>query len=58
MNEKNILLAMSSCKFLVHILSTFQDSVHLFMIQEYLSGGDLFSYIKLNGVNERLITAS
>ena len=56
MNEKNILLEMSKCKFLVHILDTFQDSVHLFMIQEYLSGGDLFSFIKQNGVSLKVVS--
>ena len=50
MNEKNILKAMSKCRFIAHILTTFQDSIHLFMIQEFMAGGDLFAFIKEQGV--------
>ena len=53
MNEKNILKSMASCRFIAHIVSTFQDHVHLFMIQEYMVGGDLFSFIKSHGVRSQ-----
>lgn len=48
-NEKNILKLSSASPFLVHLSSTFQDSVHLYMLQEFLPGGTLLSYIKENG---------
>jgi protein kinase X len=49
MNEKTIQKE-SNNNFIVQILDTFQDSVHLFIVQEFLDGGDLFSFIKNNGV--------
>lgn len=48
-NEKNILKKCGDTRFVVHLLCTFQDSVHLFMVQEFLPGGSLLGYIRENG---------
>ena len=48
-NEKNILKKSGETRFIVHLLSTFQDSVHLFMVQEFLPGGSLLGYLRENG---------
>lgn len=50
LNEKRIQKEASNNNFIVKIIETFQDPVHLFIIQEFLDGGDLFNYIKSNGV--------
>ncbi|KAI8894009.1 camp-dependent protein kinase catalytic subunit beta [Globomyces pollinis-pini] len=49
MNEKSILQSSRGENFIVQLLGTFQDDIHLYMVQEFLSGGDLFGYIKLHG---------
>jgi serine/threonine protein kinase len=40
------ILSRINCASVVTMFSTFQDRDHLYMVQEYLSGGDLYSYIK------------
>ncbi|KAJ3122541.1 camp-dependent protein kinase catalytic subunit [Nowakowskiella sp. JEL0407] len=45
MNEKNILKEIKF-PFIVELYSTFQDSYHLYMVMEYVAGGDLFSYLR------------
>ncbi|KAJ3308049.1 camp-dependent protein kinase catalytic subunit [Boothiomyces sp. JEL0838] len=49
MNEKHILEKSVGGNFIVQFLGGFQDSLNIFMIQEYLPGGDLFNYIKSCG---------
>ncbi|KAI8874038.1 kinase-like protein [Ramicandelaber brevisporus] len=44
-NEREI-LACSNSPFLVQMLGTFQDHVNLFMVLEFISGGELFSYLR------------
>ncbi|KAJ3227679.1 hypothetical protein HK099_000784 [Clydaea vesicula] len=48
LNEKKI-LAQVSMPFTVNLFCTFQDSVHLFLVLEYVSGGELFSYLRKAG---------
>ena len=36
--------------FITKLYWTLQDPVHLFMIMEYMGGGDLFNHIKTFGV--------
>ncbi|KAJ3391977.1 camp-dependent protein kinase catalytic subunit [Lobulomyces angularis] len=48
MNEKSILTQVSM-PFTVNLLCTFQDSIHLFLVLEYVSGGELFSYLRKAG---------
>ncbi|KAI9206730.1 kinase-like domain-containing protein, partial [Polychytrium aggregatum] len=45
LNEKNILNATKHA-FIIELFSTFQDTYHLYMILEYVAGGDLFSYLR------------
>ncbi|ORX95760.1 kinase-like protein [Basidiobolus meristosporus CBS 931.73] len=44
-NERSILHACHH-PFLVNMLGTFQDTANLYMIMEYVPGGELFSYIR------------
>ncbi|KAL7746399.1 cAMP-dependent protein kinase catalytic subunit [Sorochytrium milnesiophthora] len=44
-NEKSI-LEMIEHPFLVNLFSSFQDSCNLYMVMEYVSGGELFSYLR------------
>ncbi|KAI8805948.1 kinase-like domain-containing protein, partial [Cladochytrium replicatum] len=48
MNEKSILEKLEF-PFLVRLHSTFQDSVNLFFVMDYVAGGELFSYLRKNG---------
>ena len=49
-NEKQILEELNM-PFLVKMLGTFQDSNSLFIILEYIQGGELFSYLRKSGVS-------
>jgi serine/threonine protein kinase len=49
-NEKQILEELSM-PFLVQLAGTFQDSNSLFIILEYIQGGELFSYLRKSGVS-------
>lgn len=48
-NEKNILDELDH-PFLVNMISHFQDSINLYMVMEYVPGGELFSYLRRSGV--------
>lgn len=48
LNEKAI-LEQISMPFTVNLLCTFQDALHLFIVMEYVSGGELFSYLRKAG---------
>jgi serine/threonine protein kinase len=56
MNEKQILEQLDF-PFLVKILGTFQDSNNLFLVLEYVQGGELFTYLRKSGVSFLLIIA-
>ncbi|OMJ83397.1 hypothetical protein SteCoe_15662 [Stentor coeruleus] len=45
MRERNILKQIKS-PFIVRLLGTFQDIEHLYMVEEFLQGGDLFRLLK------------
>lgn len=45
MNERN-LLASVNFPFLVNVVCTMQDSLHLFVVMEYVMGGELFSILR------------
>jgi len=49
LNEKSILEQLNY-PFLVNMLGTFQDSVNLYFVMEYVVGGELFSYLRKSGV--------
>jgi serine/threonine protein kinase len=51
MNEKSLQVLAQDANFIVRIFSSFQDHVHLFIVQEYLPGGDLFNFLREFGVN-------
>lgn len=51
-NEKNILDELDH-PFLVNMISHFQDSINLYMVMEYVPGGELFSYLRRSGVGLR-----
>ncbi|KAJ1916809.1 cAMP-dependent protein kinase catalytic subunit [Tieghemiomyces parasiticus] len=44
-NERNILSVCNS-PFLVTLLGAFQDNVNLYMVMEYVVGGELFTYLR------------
>ncbi|KAI5186721.1 protein kinase X [Nematocida homosporus] len=44
-NEKAVMLSMCS-PFFVRLYSTFQDERYLYMVMEYVPGGELFNYMK------------
>ena len=48
-NEKKI-LALLDHPFVVKLITTFQDSKHLFFVLEYIQGGELFTYLRKCGV--------
>ena len=48
-NEKKILDVIDHT-FLVKMYSTFQDDHNLYMIMEYVVGGELFTYLRRNQV--------
>ncbi|KAJ3403931.1 hypothetical protein CcCBS67573_g07512 [Chytriomyces confervae] len=45
MSEKNILNILKS-PFIVDLVTTFQDPKHLYLVLEYIPGGDMFSHIR------------
>ncbi|KAJ3231925.1 cAMP-dependent protein kinase catalytic subunit 1 [Chytriomyces hyalinus] len=45
MSEKNILNVLKS-PFIVDLVTTFQDPKHLYLVLEYIPGGDMFSHIR------------
>lgn len=45
LNEKNILKSIQH-PFIVELFQTFQDQQYLYMVLEYVDGGDLFSYLR------------
>ncbi|KAI9342284.1 kinase-like domain-containing protein [Obelidium mucronatum] len=45
MSEKNILNMLKS-PFIVELVTTFQDQKHLYLVLEYIPGGDMFSHIR------------
>ena len=47
-NEKNI-LELIDHPFVVKLITTFQDSKHLFFVLEYIQGGELFTYLRKCG---------
>uniref|UniRef100_A0A7S4R7M8 cAMP-dependent protein kinase n=1 Tax=Alexandrium monilatum TaxID=311494 RepID=A0A7S4R7M8_9DINO len=48
MAERQI-LAMVEHPFIISLLTTFQDETRLFMLLEYVNGGELFSYLRKEG---------
>lgn len=47
-NEK-IVLSMVDHPFIVNLLTTFQDEKRLFMLLEFVNGGELFTYLRAEG---------
>ncbi|ORY46367.1 Pkinase-domain-containing protein, partial [Rhizoclosmatium globosum] len=47
LDEKRILEALSNgCPFLVHLYGSFMDNEHLYLVLEYIQGGELFTYLR------------
>merc|ERR1719401_1592213 len=42
-------MAMIKHPFIVNLLTTFQDEKRLFMLMEYVNGGELFGYLRKEG---------
>lgn len=47
-SEKSILLSLNS-HFIVELYKTFQNCTHLFMLMEYVPGGELFRHLRASG---------
>jgi serine/threonine protein kinase len=47
-NERDILKKLASSYYCVHISDTFQDEVNLYLLMEYLPGGELIRLIQKN----------
>lgn len=45
--EKRI-LAECDCPFIVNLVASFQDSTSLYMLQEAVMGGELFTYLQVS----------
>ncbi|KAJ2782845.1 cAMP-dependent protein kinase catalytic subunit [Coemansia javaensis] len=45
-NSERRILAECSCQFIVNMLGTCQDRVNLYMMMEYVVGGELFTYLR------------
>jgi protein kinase A len=54
-NEKHILESVAH-PFLVNMWGTFQDSVNLYMVMDYVPGGELFSVLRRSKVNKLFIS--
>ena len=50
LNEKHILEQLDF-PFLVKLFGTFQDSNNLYLVLEYIQGGELFSFLRKSGVS-------
>lgn len=48
-DEKGILSAVNY-PFLVNMLTSFQDSKNLYIVLEYISGGEMFTFLRRSGV--------
>jgi len=46
---EKVILAMVEHPFLVNLLTTFQDDKRLFMLMEFVNGGELFSHLRKEG---------
>ena len=46
--EKNLLLEID-CPFVVNLLTTFQDSKNLYLVMEYVKGGEMFFHLRKAG---------
>ncbi|KAJ3385709.1 camp-dependent protein kinase catalytic subunit [Entophlyctis sp. JEL0112] len=47
LDEKRILEALSNgCPFLVHLYGSLMDNEHLYLVMEYIQGGELFTYLR------------
>jgi len=49
LNEKEVLVASRDCPFIVTLEKTFQDQKNLYMILEYVIGGELFTHLRAVG---------
>ncbi|ORX92837.1 Pkinase-domain-containing protein [Basidiobolus meristosporus CBS 931.73] len=45
-NSERAILAMCECDFLVNTIGSFQNNTNLYLIMEYVPGGELFSYLR------------
>jgi len=54
MNERNVLKMLDN-PFTVNLLASFQDDSHLFMVMDYVPGGEMFSYLRKQQVCEPLL---
>ncbi|KAJ4460683.1 putative cAMP-dependent protein kinase type 1 [Paratrimastix pyriformis] len=48
-NERRLLLQYANHPRIVHLYGTMQDAEHLYMIQEYVAGGEIFSHLRKKG---------
>mmetsp|Transcript_14688 Transcript_14688/g.42290 ORF Transcript_14688/g.42290 Transcript_14688/m.42290 type:complete len:346 (-) Transcript_14688:123-1160(-) len=48
-NSEKVILSMVEHPFLINSLTTFQDEKRLFMLMEFVNGGELFSYLRKEG---------
>lgn len=56
-NERNILYIMKDCPFITKIFTSFQDEDYVYIVMEYIQGGELFSWSKyFKGMKESVST--
>ena len=53
-NEKHILETVAH-PFLVNMWGTFQDDVNLYMVMDYVPGGELFSVLRRSQVSQEFL---
>ena len=48
-NSERLILAQIKFPFIVNLLCTFKDTQHIFMLLEYIVGGEMFSHLRKAG---------
>ena len=45
--ERDILAECSESPFMVHMVASFKDKTHIYMLMECVMGGEFFTYLKV-----------
>jgi protein kinase A len=56
LNEKKMMEATRGAKWITQMFTSFKDTCHLFMVEEYLAAGDLLQYLTVHGRMDNDVT--
>lgn len=45
--REKLVMAECDCPFMVNLVASFKDNAHLYMLQEAIMGGELFTYLQV-----------